>query len=262
MSDERVIADPTNRDELVDWLKIVHDHVYDLKVKQFMFKTVWRLIDENPELQKRQSHLYMWLHDLYAEGMAMAIRRLCDNDPRTVSLVRFLAFVKRDPSVISRTAYGERFPADTITAPGLPADVKAVLRDHLINRGYDQTAGEGILQPRGKDLGKEIGELKRLADEIVEYATKRIAHFDKEPPTQFPTLKAIDAVIDHATELVRKYNLLLKAVDVDLGVHFQYDWLAPLRVTWLPDWAAFGGGFTKGPHPPVGTPDQHRQGGE
>ena len=82
---------------------------------------------------------------------------------------------------------------------------------------------------------KEIGELKRLADEIVEYATKRLADFDKVPPTKFPSLDAIDAVIEHATDVVKKYSLLLKAVDTDMDVHFQYDWLAPFRVTWLPD---------------------------
>src|SRR5207248_2291579 len=92
--------------------------------------------------------------------------RCCNEDDRTVSLARFLAFVKRDTTVISREAYGNLFPADTISPPAMPGEVKAWLREHLINRGYDHTVGEGIVQPRGRDL-KEIGELKRLADEIV-----------------------------------------------------------------------------------------------
>jgi HEPN superfamily AbiU2-like protein len=255
MDQDRVIADPTNRDELIEWLKVIHDHVYDLRSKQFIFGHVWRLIRENPELQKRQSHLYLWIYNLYVEGMAMAIRRLCDDDDRTVSLVRFLGFVKKDPSVISRASYGSLFPADTIGHPALPGEVKAALRDHLINRGYDQTVGEGVSQPRGKDLRKEISELTRLADEIVDYATKRVAHFDKEPPKQYPGLESIDRVIEQSSAIVQKYYLLLKAVDMDMNVYFHYDWFAPLRVTWLPDKAWFAGGFEKGGAPPEDSTD-------
>lgn len=245
MDEERVISDPTNRDELIEWLKVIHDHVYDLSSKQFIFGHLWRLIKENPELQKRQSHLYLWIYNLYVESMAMAIRRLCDEDDRTVSLVRFLGFVKKDPSVISRAKYGNLFPTDTISHPALPGEVKAALRKHIINRGYDQTVGECISQPRGKDLRKEIRQLTRLADEIVDYATKRVAHFGKEPPKLYPGLESIDRVIEQSSAIVQKYYLLLKAVDMDMNVYFHYDWSAPLRVTWLPDEAWLAGGFAK-----------------
>jgi hypothetical protein len=232
---EKVLADPANREELIGWLDIIHNQVYDLVMNQFMFNSVWKVIEDNPELQKRPSHFYGWFRGLYAQAMAMAIRRLCDNDPRAVSLVRFLAFVKKDPSVVSRETYASLFPADTINHPGLPTEVKSMMRERMINQGYDTTVGEGVLQPRGKDLGKEIAELKCLADEILEYATKRIAHFDKEPPSVEPTLEAINTVIDHASEIVQKYVLLLKAISTEMGVHFQYDWLAPFRVAWIPE---------------------------
>jgi hypothetical protein len=243
MAEPAIADDPTSREGLVKWLEMLHDFVYELRTKQFIFKTIWRLVEENPELRARQSHIYVWLHDLYAEGMAMAIRRLCDRDDRTVSIVRFLQFVKRDPSVISRAAYGDLFPQDTITAPGLPQAVRSLLRERIINEGYDQSVGKDVLQPRGKDIGKEIGELTRLAASIVEYANRRVAHHDKTPPSTFPTLTDIDLVLDHAAELVQKYVLLLKATSTDLRVHFQYDWLAPLRVPWLPDHAVRNGGF-------------------
>lgn len=235
MSEEKAIADPTKREELIEWLDIIHKQVYDLVMNQFMFKSVWKVIEENPELQKRSSHFYGWFRSLYAQAMAMAIRRLCDNDPRCVSLVRFLTFVRKDPSVISRESYANLFPDDTVKHPALPAEVTAVLRERIIKHGYDTAVGEGVLQPRGKDLGKEIGELKHLADEILEWATKRVAHFDKEPPSADPTLEMIDTVIAHASELVQKYVLLLTAVSTEMGVHFQYDWLAPFRVAWIPE---------------------------
>jgi hypothetical protein len=204
-------------------------------------------------------HLYLWIYNLYVESMAMGIRRLCDEDDRTVSVVRFLGFVKKDPSVISRAAYGSLFPADTINHPALPSEVKAALRDQLIDRGYDQTVGQGVLQPRGKDLRKEIRELRQLADEIVDYATKRVAHFDKDPPKQYPGLEAIDRVIEQSSVTVQKYYLLLKAVDMDMNIYFQYDWFAPLRVTWLPDEAWLAGGFEKDVPPSADSTDQRPQ---
>src|SRR5690349_12629363 len=76
MSDEeKVIADPSNREELVEWLDIIHDQVYDLVMNRFMFKSVWRVIEESEELKKRPSHFYGWFRSLYAQAMAMAIRR-------------------------------------------------------------------------------------------------------------------------------------------------------------------------------------------
>lgn len=220
---------------MVAWLKTISDVVYELNVKRYMFRQVWRLIEDNPQLAKRQSHVYGWLHDLYAEAMAMAVRRLCDNDDRTVSLVRFLATVKRHPQLVSRTAYASLVPEDTFKAPGLPRKVSLMLRDQMITRAYDEMFGAGVDQPRGKQIGKEIGTLRRLATNIVEYANKRIAHHDKEPPRQFPELTEIDAVIDNAIAIVQKYLLLLTAVSTEFRVIFQYDLMSPFRVAWLPD---------------------------
>jgi hypothetical protein len=237
------VADPTTREELITWLKTLQDQIYELRVKRFIFDTTWRLIQENPELQNRQSHIYGWLHDMYAEAMAMAIRRLCDPDTDTISLVRFLDFVKRDLGAVSRDSYAALFPEDTIAAPGLPKEARSLLREHLIKNGYDQTVGQDVAQPRGKDVRKEVRELTQLSESIIDYANKRIAHHVKTPPTKFPELGEINTVIDHATEIVQKYLLLLTATSTDMDVHFQYDWLAPFRVPWLPDRAVRNGEF-------------------
>jgi hypothetical protein len=237
------LSDPATRNDLIQWLNTLQEHVYKLRVNQFIFKTIWKLVQENPELMKRQSHIYAWLHDMYAEAMAMAIRRLCDPDDRTVSIVRFLRFVKRDPSIISRAAYAALFPMDFVSAAGLPHEVGAIHRELIINKSYDQLVGKDIPQPRGKEISKEISQLTRLAENSIDYAHKRIAHFDKQPPTKFPTLEDIDAIIENATRLLQKYICLLKAAEFDFGIYFQYDWLAPLRVPWLPDDAVLRGGF-------------------
>lgn len=233
--DENKVAGGPTRDELIAWLEELERIVYEVKFKQFVFKSTWDVITSNPELQKRPSHFYDWLTNLYFESLVMAIRRLCDDDSQTLSLVTFLRSVKKNPSVVSRAAYAELFPPDTIKHPGMPRQVKAALREHLINEGYDETVGKGLDQPTGKDIRRETAELKRLAERILTFANKRLAHYDREAPKEVPTLDDIDAFLEHATKLVQKYLLLLKAVSTDLRVHFQYDWLSPFRVAWLPD---------------------------
>jgi hypothetical protein len=189
----------------------------------------------NPELQKHPSHFYDRMTNLYLESMAMAVRRICDDDRRTLSLVTFLRLVREDPSLISRAAYGSLFAADTVTHPGLPIEVKAMLRERIINSGYDQTVGAGVEQPNEKDISKEITALLKLADTICTFADKRLAHFNRQGPKELPTLADINAVIEHSTKVIQKYLILLKTVSTDMDVHMQYDWLAPFRVTWLPE---------------------------
>jgi hypothetical protein len=233
MTDDEIL-DPTTRDELIAWLQILYEQVYDLRLRRSIFETMRKMIDKNPELQGRPSHVYAWLYDLYLDGMAIAVRRMCDEDDRTVSLVRFLNFVKREPSVVSRSAYGAMFEKGSVGGPGLPEEAKELLRQGIVDRAYDEAFGKGVDQPRGKDIRKEIRELRGLGREVIEYADKRVAHFDKKPPTSYPSIEAIDVFLAKATELIKKYTLFLKAVSTDMGIYFQYDWLAPFRVPWLP----------------------------
>lgn len=235
MGKKKVVEQPPTRDGLVAWLAALEVIAHQLKLKQQIFEGVWKVITDNPELQKRPSHFYDWMTNLYLESMAMAVRRICDDDKRTLSLVTFLRLVRADPSFISRESYGSLFPADTVSNPGLPAEVKAMIREQIINKGYDHAVGEGVDQPRDDDISREISTLLKLAKKILNFANKRLAHFDQKPPKDIPTLADIDAVIAHSTKLIQKYLLLLKAVSVDMGVYMQYDWLAPFRITWLPD---------------------------
>ena len=231
---DSVIADPVTRDDLLIWLQRIAQALYELRIKHYIFKAVWRLIEDNPELRKRNSHVYGWLQDSHAEASAMAIRRLCDKDDRTISLLRFLNFIKRDPSVVSRQVYMTLFHEGSFNLRRIPRSVKLEIIDRLASSEYDKLVGRAAPQPRGKDIAKEIGALQRLAAGVIEYANKRIAHHDKIPPLRFPALLELDSVIEHATAIVEKYLFLLTGEVADLTVAFQYDVLAPFRVSWLP----------------------------
>ena len=174
----------------------------------------------------------------------MGIRRLCDLDNRSLSLVRFLEHIKNNPSLISRKAYGNLCGGSSDKyLENLSQDRRACLRELLANEEYDNLIGKNMLQPDSNDIQKEIDELRNRAKSVTKYATKRIAHLDKKPPTTSPTFDDIDVTIDHIINLMKKYFHLLKATAMDFEPHFQYDWLAPLRVIWLPETAVQSGGF-------------------
>lgn len=215
------------------WLKVLEDELYRMRFDQHVYKTVWKVIEESPDLQTRPSHFYAWLHDTHAQAMAMAIRRLRDPRRKTISLVTFLTRLKGDPSVVSRRHYASLFPPSFPNTPGLPREARQALRKHMINREYDRLVGHRQNQPTAEQLDEEINELQRLANRVVGYATKRIAHYDEEPPEDLPSLDEFDVVLDYAEELIRKYILLFHAVSTEFGIHIQYDWLAPFRVAWI-----------------------------
>ena len=225
----------TDRDEVVRLLETIERQVYDLRLRQFIFNRVWSVVSEHPKLATMSSHIFPWLYFGHLEACVMAVRRLCDEDDRTVSLVRFLLLLKRAPALVSRSAYGALFPAETVNAPSVPEPVRRLMRERIIENGYDLTVGVGLDQPRGKDFRKEIAELKRLASNVITYANKRVAHHDQEAPSAFATVTDLDNFISRATEIIVKYTLLLKAQTADMNIYFQYDWLAPLRIAWLPE---------------------------
>jgi hypothetical protein len=230
---------------LREWLKILEDAIDRMRVDQHIFRAVFKIIEENPALNSHPSHLYAWMYDNYLERMAMGVRRLRDQRHDTISLTRFLRRIKGDPTVISREFYASHFPAIFPHIPRATKEEKAVLRRRIVDEEYDRMVGPGLHQPSAEILEMQIQWLNTLGTPVVDYATKRIAHHDELPPTDYPTLDDVDTFIEFAEELLKIYIVLLTAVSRDFSVNFQYDWLAPLRVTWLPDNAWLAGRFNQ-----------------
>jgi hypothetical protein len=221
-------------DILRAWLKVLEDTIWRMRVDQHIFRTLFAIIDGNPELQSRQSHLYLWMYDNYVERMAMGVRRLRDPRKGTISLTKFLRRLSGNPMVISRAFYFTHFPADYPRIPRATKEEKEFLRNHFINGEYDRLVCEGWNQPTAGQLENEIAWLDTFGAPVVEYATKRIAHHDEDPPLAFASLDDIDVFIEYSEELFRKYNVLVNATTTNLDAHINYDWLAPLRIPWIP----------------------------
>jgi hypothetical protein len=197
---------------LKDWLKVLEDALYKMRVDQKIFRGVFEIIENNRELQARQSHFYAWMYDNYVERMAMGVRRLCDSRRKTISIVTFLRRLLGDPSIISRKYYSSCFRPDHLYIPMLPKAQNDQLRQRVINGGYDRLVGEGLQQPDNHTIKCEMAWLEGFGTLVIGYVNKRIAHHDENPPTTFPTLVDVDAFIEYAEKLLQKYIVLVWCV--------------------------------------------------
>ncbi len=62
---------------------------------------------------------------------------------------------------------------------------------------------------------------------------KRLAHVAKSPKVQVPAITEVDDAVQLLGELLEKYTLLLRNVDLRVGPVLGFDWAAGLREPWL-----------------------------
>ncbi|HKO58568.1 MAG TPA: hypothetical protein VJ276_22065 [Thermoanaerobaculia bacterium] len=213
---------------LKDWLKVLEEAMLRMRKDQYIFRELSRSSTAIPNSHSVPVTFFACMYDNYVERMAMGVRRLRDARPGTLSIVKLLRRISGDPTVISRKHYLSLF-----TSAYMP-DLNARDREAFIHRQYDDLVGVGLQRPEVSDLESEIAWLEAFGAPAVKYATKRIAHHDDKPPTEFPTLDDVDAFIEYAEELLRQYIILVGGPAVYFDTSFVYDRLAPLRVPWIP----------------------------
>jgi len=168
---------------------------------------------------------------MYVSGIAMAVRRLTDDDTRVISFFRFLKLVKGNPSLVSQRRYRALFADDDVFAQQLREF--GIKIDH-IKEEYESLVGVGKSQPSPEDVQSEIDEMQRLTAKIVALADKSIAHHEEKKPEELPTFADVDKVIIFFENLLKRYRLLFDATSMSTDVAFQYDWKAIFRVPWIP----------------------------
>src|SRR5688572_19784180 len=94
-------------------LKTLEEQLHRLRDDQRMWNRVQKIIAANPDLHK-PSDFYRWMRDMYVSGIAMAIRRLVDDDPDSISFINFLKLIKQFPGVVSRDRYRKLFHGEGI----------------------------------------------------------------------------------------------------------------------------------------------------
>jgi hypothetical protein len=109
---------------------------------------------------------------------------------------------------------------------GMPAD--------LANREFDRLSEPGAASLVKKHVQPDIDALRGAAADLERYATKRIAHFDKEPPTVIPKFSDLNAALDVFEKLVKRYRLLLRAIGGEVLPVIVEPWERVLTEPWIP----------------------------
>ncbi len=180
----------------------IENALFDLRADQCIFRGFMEIVESNPALPSNNLFI-VWAWRNYLYTAAMRVRRQISTDSRDASLVNLLEAIKREPAVLSRQRYASLFKG-----AGVLENDSA-----FINKCFDDLVGEGKQSLSPTDITEDIDCLKKTAGTLHEYATKIVAHADKnaESIKTLPTIKDLDDSIDLFEKTFNRYYGLLNA---------------------------------------------------
>jgi hypothetical protein len=199
--------------------KVIKNSVRDIAFRRFIYREVTRIIEKNAQLNV-PSAFYDWMRIVYVTDMTISIRRLVDWHKDTISFVRLMEEIMKQPDVITRRRFTQPY--------------KGFLKG-FGNRDFDGFAkpGQNILNWRV--IGRHRKMLVRSQRTIRGFINKHVAHSNRYGLRKFPTYAELEQCLDTLELLVKKYALLFEQTSLDpVAPVIQYDWKAPFRVAWLP----------------------------
>jgi hypothetical protein len=157
---------------------------------------------------------------MYVDSQSAAIRRLIGGPGSQASetcLFRLLTLVRDNASAFSIDRLAE---VHAYATPAQSSDTEVVSRFAAsIEREWGN--GSGAIDPLRVDA--DLTALQQDTDSVRKWATKTVAHLDRDRPDA-PTFGELNKAIDDATVVFRSYGRLLTSIDyavdelqVDLG---------------------------------------------
>lgn len=229
------------------WLSTIRKDVSDLVIGRHVFWEVQNIIKANPSVQK-PSTFYTWLGAAYVAWGPMGVRRQLDRDKQSISLSRLLREVKQNAHIISRQRFVSIYASKLIgpTPPQVSQSdsersvasgayaLSQAEAEHFANSCFDKYVAPGSKHLRPEQVDKDLCEFLSKSQKVEAFATKKIAHLDRKPPTELPTFDELDACIELLEQLVLKYEMLFEAsAPASLLPTWQYDWKAIFYEPWI-----------------------------
>ena len=82
-------------------------------------------------------------------------------------------------------------------------------------------------------INEDVEKLERVFADSSGFTDRRLAHLDKREPTSIPMHSEIESWCQTLNDVLRKYMLLLRAVDYKIEPVLQHDWKIIFRAAWL-----------------------------
>lgn len=209
----------------------VRDDVYAL----YHHRAVWReVVDELIRVDPTETVFADHYTQLYVDRQAIALRRLVDQDPDSLSLTRLLIELAEHPESMTRARHVDLYLASAHYESDDPTDSWLLNEANATFSKYADGDGDNLNPSLVRaDLQRwraTCGAIKKVVD-------KTIAHRASLPHGTAPTatFKELDAAIDTVGEFIKKYTLLFEASSImKIEPVIQSDWRRPLRAGLFP----------------------------
>lgn len=144
-----------------------------------------------------ESELFRFIKVIYTSDIVMRIRRLIDEDKRTVSLFNLINEILFEYAIIDKKWFLNKY------SDGKEEKMfKSLFKDNIINTNL---------------LIDDLNFLKKESVKIKIYADKIIAHKDKNIPKNLLTFNEVEFLIKIITDMFDKYYYLLKQSHSNIG---------------------------------------------
>jgi hypothetical protein len=201
------------------WLEDVKPHVFQLLTHREIWTETRAAILEHAA--KAPDTFVRHYSKLYVDAQTMAIRRLMlARAPDRRSLAKLIRSLCEHPDVITRETYAQ------MTESPDKSD-----RDYWLaaaRETFDREFGDGGEDLSTKRLAEDLAEIERLCDRVVGFADLEVAHIvetaRKETRLADPSWDELDAAIDLAQELFKRYALLVTGSSWYLPPVIQSNW--------------------------------------
>lgn len=203
------------------WLGRLSEDVSGLYRNLQIYKELIAIVRDNPKTLHPPA-FFQWCRTNYIVAICIGIRRLSDNDFRSISLRRLLEELLERHDVLTRTSYRAFYWPKGLTS------IDAY-------RDFDRKVGQGKQTIQKKTVRRDICKLKKTDDRIRRYVNKRLAH--NAPLYEIrniPTYDDIENALEVFDELATKYySLLTGAGLVSFYSTPNFDWRQVLKSPWM-----------------------------
>ena len=178
------------------WIEIIKEDISDSIMAKHLFWQLREIVQAISQSYGREI-LNHYISSSYLSHVLVGMRRQLKSKPKSVSLLGLLRDIKSNPDKITRDWFKSLF-SDSVTR-------------EKIERSFDQYSCSVHEHVDPEMVATDIEQLKFYAKACETFADKRIAHTDKKPNVESPSIREIEECLERVEGLCTKYYYLLKA---------------------------------------------------
>ncbi|MEK6676844.1 MAG: hypothetical protein AABZ47_14465 [Planctomycetota bacterium] len=204
------------------WIKLLEDELGTLLDSRHIFRGLKAMVLDNEAIQKPRA-FHDWVTRNYCIATWIGIRRLMDEDRRSISVIRLLNDIEKNADYLTKESYVRRYPLHSRKAG---------------EQSFDRNAGNRVDRLPVTVPQTDRDDLKKRLHRLERFITKRIAHYDIGSDRRaIPSMATVDSALDRLDKILMKYMLLIKgsAPQTAGAESWTFNWTDIFHVPWISD---------------------------